>query len=207
MSNVLRTYYEDIEIAKLLIKHDENTTRQYFYRQCYPLFKSIYDNYYTDCSSCLEFINEIYLLVLTPSKKTGKCQMQNFKGESTLTSWLKSVCLFYCYRKYEKKNRIPVSEPIVHNNEDSDDFTNRLEEIGDSIKIDFEHIERNDFMTILKLMPNDRYRTLLRLRYWKQFTNEETAKIMDMTMDVFYNIHMRAKKQFSDILRKEESHE
>src|SRR5574344_3074689 len=100
---VKQIFTEDLLIAKALIKRDELTTRNFFYKQCYPLFKSIYDNYYTDCDNCKEFIDEIYLLVLTPSKNTGKCQMENFRGESTLASWLKSSCLFYCYKKYQMK--------------------------------------------------------------------------------------------------------
>lgn len=95
----LKIYTDDLKIAQALIRRNESVTKSYFYKQCYPLFKSIYDNYYTDCSSCFEFISEIYIVVLAPSKTTGKCQMENFKGESTLTSWIKSACLFYCYSK------------------------------------------------------------------------------------------------------------
>lgn len=46
---VKKIYYEDLQIAEALIKRDNMVTRKYFYQQCYPLFKSIYDNYYTDC--------------------------------------------------------------------------------------------------------------------------------------------------------------
>lgn len=83
---VKKIFTQDLQIAKSLISRDEMVTRKYFYQKCYPLFKSIYDNYYTDCTNCKEFIDEIYILVLAPSKVTGKCQMENFRGESTLTS-------------------------------------------------------------------------------------------------------------------------
>ena len=69
---VKKIYQEDLQIAKALIKRDNLVTRKYFYQQCYPLFKSIYDNYYTDCTNCKEFIDEIYIVVLAPSKITGK---------------------------------------------------------------------------------------------------------------------------------------
>ena len=83
---VKKIYHEDLQIAKALIKRENLVTRKYFYQQCYPLFKSIYDNYYTGCASVKEFIDEIYVLALAPSKTTGKCQLENFRGESTLTS-------------------------------------------------------------------------------------------------------------------------
>ena len=110
---VKKIYHEDLMIAKALIKRDNLVTCKYFYQQCYPLFKSIYDNYYADCTNCKEFIDEVYIVVLAPSKITGKCQMENFKGESTLTSWLKTACLYYCDKKYESKSRMPIYEPLV----------------------------------------------------------------------------------------------
>ena len=57
----------DHAIVQALLRHDDRVTREFFYRKCYPLFKSVYDNYHTDCASCVEFINEIYILLLTPS--------------------------------------------------------------------------------------------------------------------------------------------
>ena len=54
----IKLYTEDLQIAKALINRDEGITRQYLYKRCYPLFKSIYDNYYTDCNSVIEFIDQ-----------------------------------------------------------------------------------------------------------------------------------------------------
>ena len=76
----IRIYAEDLQIARALIQRDEDVTRQYFYQQCYPLFKSVFDHYYTDCSSCKEFIDEIYVLVMAPSRLNGRCQLESFRG-------------------------------------------------------------------------------------------------------------------------------
>ena len=84
---VKRLYTEDLRVARALIRRDEAVTRDYFYRQCYPLFKSIFDRYYTDCETCKEFIDEIYLLVLAPREGYGKCKLEGFRGESTLASF------------------------------------------------------------------------------------------------------------------------
>ena len=69
----------------------------------------------------IEFINEIYVVVLAPSKNTGKCQMDNFRGESTLTSWLKSACLFYCYNKYQRKVKMPIVGQLPNPNDEKYD--------------------------------------------------------------------------------------
>jgi DNA-directed RNA polymerase specialized sigma24 family protein len=42
------------------------------------------------------------------------------------------------------------------------------------------------------------------LRYFQGHTNEETAQLMGMNMNTFYNKHKMAKEQFIKVLRKEE---
>lgn len=204
---VQKIYYEDLQIAEALIKRDNMVTRKYFYQQCYPLFKSIYDNYYTDCTNCKEFIDEIYIVVLAPSKITGKCQMENFRGESTLASWIKTACLYYCYKQYETKEKMPKYERLPNSNvKDNDDDGDRDDAIYGSIEIDFTNLNRQDALIILKQMPNKRYSELIRLRYLELKTNEETAKALGMTMDNYYNKHKLAKEQYERIFRKEVRH-
>ena len=202
--NTIRIYTEDLKIAQALIRHDERVTRQFFYRQCYPLFKSIYDNYYTDCAAVKEFIDEIYIVVLAPSKTTGKCQMENFKGESTLMSWVKSACLYYCYNKFKRKKRIPLIESLPNPNEVKFDDPDRFIDLGGSSELDFGNMNREDVETILNLMPNSRYSQSIRMRYLDMKSNEETAKSLGVNMDNYYNIHKRAKLQYERVCRKEE---
>ena len=205
---VKKIYHEDLQIAKALIKRDNLVTRKYFYQQCYPLFKSIYDNYYTDCASVKEFIDEIYMLALAPSKTTGKCQLENFRGESTLTSWLKTACLYYCYNKYELKERMLKYEPISSFKDDeSEESTDRTDAIYGSNDIDFDNLNRQDALAILSLMPNKRYRNIITMRYLEQQTNEETAEALGMTMDNYYNKHKLTKEQYERVWRKEAHHE
>lgn len=204
---VKKIYYEDLQIAKALIKRDNLVTRKYFYQQCYPLFKSIFDNYYTDCTNCKEFIDEIYIVVLAPSKTTGKCQMENFRGESTLACWIKTACLYYCYKQYETKEKMPKYERLPNSNvKNNDDDCDRDDAIYGSIEIDFTNLNRQDALIILKQMPNKRYSELIRLRYLELKTNEETAEALGMTMDNYYNKHKLAKEQYERIFRKEVRH-
>jgi len=201
--SVLKIYTEDLKIARALINRDVEVTRNFFYRQCYPLFKSIYDNYYTDCNCCKEFIDEIYITVIAPSKTTGKCQMENYKGESTLTSWLKTVCLFYCYKKYDKKDnfeKVSSFQPFIEKNVYDGDSL--LDKYGSS-EIDFSRMNRMDAIALINLMPNERYRKIIHLRYVEHLSNEETAEKLGMTMANYYNKHKLAKAQFLSVSRKE----
>lgn len=170
--------------------------------------QSIFDNYYTDCANVKEFIDEMYIIVLAPSKLTGKCQMENFRGESTLTSWLKTACLFYCYKQFEIKGKMPRKERLPLSNADDDDGAgDRPDSIYGSLEIDFSNINRQDALVIIKQMPNKRYGELIRLRYLELKTNEETAKELGMSMENYYNKHKLAKEQYERIFRKEVDHE
>lgn len=206
--STMKIYTEDLRIASALIKRDGDVTRLYFYQQCYPLFKSIYDNYYTDCACCKEFIDEIYIIVLAPSKTTGKCQLENYRGESTLTSWLKTVCLYYCYNKYKLKQCKPVYEPLFHSKEkngDDDGQGDRSDTIYGSSEIDFSGMNRSDVEALLSMMPNTRYRNIIRLLYLEQKTHKEVAEALGMSMDNYYNKRILAEKQYKQVCRKEEA--
>lgn len=204
--SVIKIYEEDLKIAKALIDHNESITRQYLYRQCYPLFKSIYNNYYTDCETCLDFIHEIYIVVLAPSQKTGKCQMENFRGESTLTSWLKTACLFYCYNRFKCKEQMPTIDKLPNPTKKDLENSCGTNEIPDSIGLDFGNLNHADVTTLLNMMPNKRYSNIIRLSFLEQKTDNETAKALGMTMDNYYNKKKLAIKQYNKICRKEEQY-
>lgn len=203
----LRIYTEDLQIAKSLINRDERVTRDYYYKDCYPLFKSIYDNYYTDCKCCKEFMDEIYIVVLAPSKITGKCQMENFRGESTLRTWLKTACLYYCYNRFKLKP--PIFEPLPRDPEKKDDdddvFSDRKKDESLSNPIDFSGMNRADVETLLNMMPNTRYRNIIRLLYLEQKTHKEVAEALGMSMANYYNKRILAEKQYMQVCRKEEA--
>lgn len=203
----LRIYTEDLQIAKSLINRDERVTRDYYYKDCYPLFKSIYDNYYTDCKCCKEFMDEIYIVVLAPSKITGKCQMENFRGESTLRTWLKTACLYYCYIRFKLKP--PIFEPLPRDPEKKDDdddvFSDRKKDESLSNPIDFSGMNRADVETLLSMMPNTRYRNIIRLLYLEQKTHKEVAEALGMSMANYYNKRILAEKQYMQVCRKEEA--
>lgn len=192
-----RQYIEsltDQEIVDAILRRDALITRLYLYEKCYPLFKACYDKYYTDCETCVEFINQIYLLIMTPRKSTGDSPLKKFGFRCTLTMWLKIIAENYCKQLFRTKVDIFESLEI-----DSDRFVFNNE----SISIDFRSINVSDVIRVLEMMPNTRYRNLIEQRYVEEKTNEETASILSMTMDNYYNKHKLAKAQFCNILRKE----
>lgn len=135
--------------------------------------------------------------------------MENFRGESTLVSWIKASCLYYCYGKYKLKQRMPIYEPLPHPTEkddnDDDIFSDRKNDEQFSNQIDFSGMNRVDVEVLLSMMPNTRYRAIIRLLYLEQKTHKEIAEALGMTMDNYYNKRILAEKQYLKICRKEEA--
>ena len=110
------------------------------------------------------------------------------------------MCLFYCYKRYERRKKMPTEQI----SEKFDGQGVRIDTIPASIELDISSLQADDAETILRLMPNRRYSRLIRLRYLCGHTNEETAMMMGMNMNTFYNKHKMAKEQFLKTLRTEE---
>ncbi|MBS7376571.1 MAG: sigma-70 family RNA polymerase sigma factor [Paludibacteraceae bacterium] len=184
----------DRDIVSALLSRNRYVTEAYFYRKCYPLFKACFDKYYTDCENCIEFINEIYLYLMLPNPESHESYMQRFSFRCSLTGWLKIVAETYCHQLFRKKGEI-IQESL--------DDTDRFTELADSIPIEHSSFANEDLKHVLAMMPNMRYRELIRLRYVESYSNEETAEKLGMSMNNYYNKHLLAKKQFVTALRKE----
>ena len=171
--------YTDQEIVKAILGRDAFITKEYLYRKCYPLFKAIYDKYYTDCENPIELINEIYIYILIPHHKTHRSKLQDFGFRCTLTMWLKIVAENYCHQIFAK--RIPKDQ-----NFDGEDDS--FERISDSVEIEINNLRMEDdkkiVQRILSKMPNVRYRHHIELRYLQEKTNEETAAALNMKIEI-----------------------
>lgn len=184
----------DQEIVKAILDRDTYITKEFLYRKCYPLFKAIYDKYYTDCKTCFELINEIYAYIMIPQKNTGISKLAAFGFRCTLTMWLKVVAENYCHQLYARRMEI---------DRDSDVGSDRKMPDDDSLTENTHRLDMEDVRKILNMMPNQRYRKLIEYRYVDDKTNEETAMLLAVTMPNYYNMHKRAKAQYCEVLRKE----
>lgn len=192
--NILSELSEQ-EIVRAILNRDKEITYLYLYKKCYPLFRAIYNRYNTNCENAIELINEIYVYLLFPNKNTGRCKLADFGFRCTLTTWLKIVAENYCHQLYKKKEVTLQEEKFL--------VDDRNIEKMHSIEIDEKVLQMQDLNKILLMMPNKRYRELIQFRYVEERSNEETAELLSITMSNYYNVHLRAKEQFCNILRKE----
>lgn len=185
----------DQEIVRAILNRDKEITFLYLYKKCYPLFRAIYNRYNTNCENAIELINEIYVYLLFPNKNTGRCKLADFGFRCTLTTWLKIVAENYCHQLYKKKEVTLQEKKFL--------VDDRNIEKMHSIELDEKVLQMQDLNKILLMMPNKRYRELIQFRYVEERSNEDTAELMSITMSNYYNMHLRAKEQFCNILRKE----
>lgn len=184
----------DQEIVQAILNKDARITRLYLYEKCYPLFKSCFDKFYTDCENCIELINDTYLHIMLPSEETGKSYLATFGFRCSLATWLKIIVVNRCTQLYKRRIDIVEMEKLPE---------------GDRISVETLSLKtkdlssRADVEVLLKMMPNQRYRELIRYRYVDGRSNEETADLLGMSMDNYYNKHRLAKEQWQHVLRKE----
>lgn len=181
------------QVVSAILQRDATITREFFFHQCYPLFNNIYNKYYTDCENVLEFMQEIYLYIIIPQRKTGLSKLAGFAHRCSFQMWLKIVAENYCHQLFAKR----IETDNNYNDGDS------LERIGGSVDKEIKNLSMEDAYKVLKQIPNNRYRRLIELRYLLDKTNEETAELLSMTMQNYYNKHKLAKAQLYVALRKE----
>lgn len=187
-------HWPDRRIVSSLLHLEQLPTAEFFYGKSYPVFKSLYDRYTTDCAEVIDFIHEIYIDILKPRQLGHRCKLETFNFKCSLKNWVGVVSIRYCYHQFKKM--IPTDELP-----DGD----RLSIPEPSILTDMGTLNREDVEAIINLMPNERYRQLIRYRYLDELDNEETAKKMGMNIDNYYNKHRAAKVQYIQAFLKEMS--
>lgn len=195
-----KIFKEDLEIAKAILNCDVKVTMQYMYTDCYPMFKAFFNRYCTDCQNCREFIDTIYVLIMAPGKRSKKAPLSNFRGESTLKTWLRNATMTYCYSCFRKRINT-VDLPMSFDSSEPNSID--LDKFVGSTTIDMTELNRMDdeaiMKTVLKKMPNKRYSELLRLHMIEKKPHAEIAEIMGMTMPNYYNRRKLAKDQYEQV--------
>ena len=186
--------WSDKKIVPSLLRMEKLPTAEFLYGKTYPVFKSLYDRYYTNCAEVIEFIHEVYVDFIEPRPISKRCKLETFNFKCSLKNWVGVVAIRYCYHQF--KRQIPT-EMLT----DGDSFS-----VSEpSILTDMGTLNREDVEAIIGMMPNERYQKLIRYRYLDELDNEETAEKMGMSMENYYNKHRAAKVQYVQAFLKEMS--
>lgn len=187
--------WPDWRIVPALLNFEELPTAEFFYGKSCPVFLSLYGKYYTGCPEVMDFIHEIYVDIIRKREIGNRCKLETFNYKCSLKNWVGVVAIRYCYARFKKQPPVEVFP------EGSD----RMLPSEPSILTDMGTLNREDVEAIIGMMPNERYRKLIRYRYLDELDNEETAEKMGMSMENYYNKHRAAKVQYVQAFLKEMS--
>ena len=178
----------DRQIIEALIARDWQVTRQFFYKDCRPLFMSIIRNVFSYEVDYDEFVNEFYLYLM----ENDAYRLRQFQGRSTIYQWMKVVALRYFIAK---RDRMIDNEPkeVLIDNAVHDDIVNEEEDL--TAKMDIERI--------FSLMSNRRYVYVIKRLVLQEAEPKVVAQEMRTGVDNLYNIKKRAIAAFTAIALKE----
>lgn len=188
--------WPDQKIVPSLLHFEQLPTAEFFYGKSYPMFKSLYRRYTTGCAEVIDFIHEIYIDIIQPRRISKCCKLETFNYKCSLRNWVGVVAIRYCYARFPKQGLMEILP------EDDGAFGSAEEP---SMLADMRKLDQQDVETILRMMPNKRYRELIRLRYLEGYNNEETAQKLCMNMANYHNKHRLAKVQYIQAFLKEMS--
>lgn len=181
----------DQEIVAALIRRDEGVTKQFFYRDCRPLFLSIirrvFDKQFVDYD---EIIDELYIHLM----ENDAHRLRQFHFDSTLYQWLKTTAIRHCTRLKLRGRVIDMEsrEPL-----DNNECRLSVEESSQA---------GMDLESLLGRMKNQRYAAVIRMLMIEGQTPDEVAGILSVTVDNLYNIKRRAMLALTEVALKDKRH-
>lgn len=174
--------YTDEEIIKGLIRGNKEIVKYFFFQHCASMLRYIAHSVFNGKVEQDELINELYLFL----QANDWHKLKQFDYRSKLTTWLNVVAV-----RYFIKNRELLIEKCGDNDSKQKEQGYSTEEVL---------IAGMDVKTILAMIPNERYREVIRLLVLEEHVPQEVADAWDITVDNLYNIKRRALKQLEQII-------
>lgn len=165
----------DRQIIQALIARDELTTRQFFFKDCRPLFVSIIRHVFSYEVDYDEFVNEFYLHLM----ENDAYRLKQFQGRSSIFQWMKVVAIRYFVAKRDTMIDMTSKDNLTNETDTAYDKSNVI-----AAKIDMHRL----FM----LMPNKRYVYVIQRLVLDDADPKEVAEELQVTVDNLYNIKKRA---------------
>jgi len=167
----------DRQIIDALIAREEGVTRQFFYKDCRPLFLSIIRKVFSYEVDYDEFVNEFYLYLM----ENDSYRLRQFEGRSSIYQWMKVIAIRYFIARRDK----------VIDNGYKDTLIDKVAKT-EGINLEKQIIAKVDMANLLKMMPNRRYEYVIRRLILQDAEPKDVAKELRTNVDNLYNIKKRA---------------
>lgn len=182
----------DFQLVPKIKERIERETVEFFYGKAAPIFIKLFANYYTDCDNPVEFIDDFYAELMSVRESVNTRKIDGFAFDCQFKNWIGKIALIYCFDRFainEKRKEMLVS------------YASMMPE--PQLQQNISLLDKQDVNTLLSMMPNRNYSELIRSVYVEGRTLQETAAILNVPMDKFFNMHRRAKLQYTQIYNKE----
>lgn len=175
---------DKVELVDRLLRRRPVETEEFYYGREYKTFSYFHRLFEDmDLESWIELAGEIYLHVMKPGKEGRPPRLARFDFKSSLERWYSVTTAHYCIDCYRKKRAL-----ALYDNEEA--LESHMERENEE---EFGHAE---VASVIEMMPNVRYKTLMQLRYLEELELDEVAERMNMEKTVLYRTHERARAQF-----------
>lgn len=168
----------DRQITDALIIRDEQVTRQFFFKDCRPLFMSIIRHVFSYEVDYDEFVNEFYLYLM----EKDACRLRQFEGRSSIYQWMKIVAIRYFIAKRDRMIDMESDDSLIESEADGDVYDCK----------DGEVTARMDVESLFGMMPNKRYVYVIRRLLLDEAEAKTVAEELMTNVDNLYNIKKRA---------------
>lgn len=172
----------DREIINALIMRDEQKTRQFFFKNCRPLFMSIIRQIFSYEVDYDEFVNELYLYLM----ENDAYRLRQFKGRSSLYQWLKVIAIRYFISKRDSMI-------------DAQSANTPYKEQASTTEADDSVCASADLRHLLAAMPNQRYAYIIKRLLIDDIEPEQLAREIGIETSNLYNIKRRAMTQLTRV--------
>ena len=170
----------DQQIIEALIARDNAITQEFFFERCRPLFYAIIRNVFSYEVDYDEFVNELYVYLM----ENDAARLKQFEGRSSLYQWIKVTATRFFIKKRDlliedTSRETPLEEETI------------VERTATASLLDVQRL--------LEAMPNRRYAVVIQKLMIEEYTPEELAAEMHITIDNLYNIKRRAMMQLMQV--------
>lgn len=182
----------DVQLVPKIKDRAECETVEFFYGKAAPVFIKLFNGYFTDCLTPVEFINDFYVDLMSERQSVGSRKIDVFAYDCQFKNWIGRIALIFCFDRYSmnEKRKEALSDLARLNPEP---------QLMQNISL----LDRQDVNLLLSMMPNPQYSELIRMVYVEGMSLQETARALDVEMDRFFNMHRRAKLQYTQVYNKE----
>ena len=178
----MASYMSDQEIIKGLIERDNRVTKEFFFKNCRPLFCSIMMKVFDYKVDYDELVNELYVYLM----ENDAIKLRNFGYRSSVYQWIKVTATRF-FIHIRRRMIEDASQETPYNG------------CHQTVDVETDVTAEGDLERLFAKMPNKRYVYVIRRLILEDSWYDALAKEMNISTLNLYNIKRRAMDQLTQV--------